>query len=350
MTAGQDRPQVPLLSVRGLRKVYPRKDGGTVTAVDGLDFDLFPGETMGIVGESGCGKSTAARAILHLAPPTSGTVIFDGHDLGTLDASAMRRLRRHMQMIFQDPIASLSPRMRVGEIIAEPMLVHGMGTAASRRDRVDELMRMVGLDPRVATRAPHQFSGGQAQRVGIARALATSPKLIVADEAISALDVSVQAQVVNLLIDLRDRLDLTFLFISHNLAMMRYISNRLAVMYLGQFVEIGPSADVFRAPLHPYTRALIDAIPVADPARARSRSRAVPAGELPSPDAPPSGCRYNTRCPHRTEICSCEIPKLRSVTRGGHARRVACHHAEILPETAQEDAPAATGRPKARQT
>ncbi len=339
MTTVEESGERPLVQVRELRKTYHVKGGRAVTAVDGLDFDVHHRETLGIVGESGCGKSTAARAILHLVRPTSGSVTFEGRDLGALSPADMRMQRRHMQMIFQDPVASLNPRMRVGEIIAEPLVVHGIGTAAGRLERVDELMAMVGLDPRLADRSPHQFSGGQAQRIGIARALATSPKFIVADEAISALDVSVQAQVVNLLIDLRDRLDLTFLFISHNLAMMRYISNRLAVMYLGQFVEIGPSRDIFDAPLHPYTRALIDAIPVADPSRARIRTRAVPTGELPSPGRPPSGCRYHTRCPHRTEICERLAPALRALPSQGRARMVACHHAETLPPVARAGAP-----------
>lgn len=320
--------QEPLLKVRQLRKTYHGKNGRSVTAVDGLDFDVNHRETLGIVGESGCGKSTAARAILHLVRPTSGTVQFDGCDLGSLDASGLRAQRRQMQMIFQDPIASLNPRMRVGEIIAEPMLVHRIGTPASRRDRVAELMQMVGLDPGLADRSPHQFSGGQAQRIGIARALATSPKFIVADEAISALDVSVQAQVVNLLVDLRDQFDLTFLFISHNLAMMRYLSQRLGVMYLGQFVELGPSSDIFRAPLHPYTRSLIDAVPVADPTRARTRSRAVPKGELPSPENPPPGCRFHTRCPYRDATCETLVPPLRAIPFEEGERLVACHHAE----------------------
>ena len=342
MTSLSDAKKSPLLEVRDLHLAYATRDGQRLTAVDGLSFDVSPGETLGLVGESGCGKSSAARAILHLARPSAGSVTFRGRKLGDLSLPELRAQRRHMQIIFQDPVSSLNPRMRVGDIIAEPLVVHGIGTATERRARVAELMTLVGLDPGLAGRSPHQFSGGQAQRIGIARALATSPDFIVADEAISGLDVSVQAQVINLLADLRERLNLTYLFISHNLAMVRYISQRVAVMYLGRFVEIGSSDAIFAAPLHPYTRTLLDAVPVADPVAARARGDAVPEGEPPNPRDPPSGCRYHPRCAFRTVLCAAEVPTLRALPGDAAARLVACHHAEQF----MSAAPLSTARTK----
>jgi oligopeptide/dipeptide ABC transporter ATP-binding protein len=324
----------PLLRVRNLTQHFPvrrgvlRRQVGMVRAVDGVSFDVVAGETLGLVGESGCGKSTTARSILQLLPPTSGSVRFDGEELTTATRAAMRARRRDLQMVFQDPYASLNPRMSVAAILREPLEIHRLGSAAARRVRVGELLNLVGLDASLASRYPHQLSGGQRQRVGIARALATEPRFIVADEPISALDVSVQAQVVNLMRDLGHQLGLTYLFIAHDLSMVRYLSDRVAVMYLGRIVEIAEASVLFDRPLHPYTQALIAAAPVADPrARRRAGAELVP-GEPPSPASPPAGCRFHPRCPHASERCRTEDPALRAPCEDDSSRRVACHHAE----------------------
>ncbi|HVQ29927.1 MAG TPA: dipeptide ABC transporter ATP-binding protein [Vicinamibacteria bacterium] len=326
--------KAPLVQVRDLRKHYPVKRGllrrqvATIAAVDGLTFDIAEGETLGLVGESGCGKSTTARALLHLVAPTGGEVRFQGTLLSALSPRSLRRARRDMQMIFQDPYASLDPRLKVAAIVGEPLEVHALGDRESRRARVQELLALVGLRPEHASRYPHQFSGGQRQRIGIARALATSPRFVVADEPISALDVSIQAQVVNLLDDLKHQLGLTYLFIAHDLAMVRHISDRVAVMYLGRIVELGSRDDIFERPLHPYTRALLSAIPIPDPALEARRARVVLEGDVPSPAHPPAGCRFHPRCPLATDICTREDPETRDLGTTGNPHRVACHHAE----------------------
>jgi oligopeptide transport system ATP-binding protein len=323
----------PLVEVRDLVKHFPiergflRRQVGSVRAVDGVTFDVRPGETLGLVGESGSGKSTTARVLLHLEAPTSGTVLFGGTALAGLEGEALRRQRRHMQMIFQDPYASLNPRLSVGRTLREPLDIHGVGTPQERRSRVAELLERVGLEPGAAERYPHEFSGGQRQRVGIARALATSPRLIVADEPISALDVSIQAQIVNLLQDLKEELGLTYLFIAHDLSMVRHLCDRVAVMYLGKLVESGTREEVFDRARHPYTRALIASIPVPDPERQAARAAPPLEGDVPSPAAPPPGCRFHTRCPFAIERCRAEEPVWREVA-PGHA--VACHRTEEL--------------------
>jgi oligopeptide/dipeptide ABC transporter ATP-binding protein len=322
----------PLLSVRGLEKHFPVERGviftkvvGKVRAVDGVSFDLAEGETLSLVGESGCGKSTTARLILRLLEPTGGSIRFAGEDITRMAPAALTPIRRAMQPVFQDPYASLNPRMTVGDIIAEPMEVHGLGDAASRRARVEELLRLVGLAPYHAQRFPHEFSGGQRQRIGIARALAVNPRLVVCDEPVSALDVSIQAQVVNLLKDLQQRLGLSYLFIAHDLAVVRHVSDRIAVMYLGEIVETAPKGKLYAAPRHPYTRALLSAIPVPDPGR--RRGQAALGGDVPSPMNPPPGCRFSTRCAHVIARCREERPALRPFA-DGHL--VACHRAEEL--------------------
>ncbi len=318
-----------LLKVENLVKYFPimkgafiRKQVGAVHAVDGVSFEIYKGETLGLVGESGCGKSTTGRAILQLHRPTSGSVIFEGRDLVKTKGEELRLMRRKMQMIFQDPYASLNPRMTVGEIIGEPVLVHGIMDRKASEKRVEELLSLVGLNPAYANRYPHEFSGGQRQRVGVARALALNPSLIVCDEPISALDVSIQAQVVNLLEDLQKQLGLTYLFIAHDLSMVRHISNRVAVMYLGSMVELATRDDVYYHPLHPYTQALLSAVPIPDPIAEEKRQRQILKGEIPSPINPPSGCRFRTRCPHATDICAEKRPEWREVTPGHF---VACH-------------------------
>jgi oligopeptide/dipeptide ABC transporter ATP-binding protein len=309
-----------LLDVEDLRKHFPIEGSDDVVrAVDGVSFAIFRGETLGLVGESGCGKSTVGRCLLRLIEPSGGQVSFEGRDVLALSKSELRELRREMQIVFQDPYASLNPRMRVADIVAEPLVVHGIGTKSERRDRVAELLRKVGLDPTYARRYPHEFSGGQRQRIGVARTLALNPKLIVADEPVSALDVSVQAQVVNLLQDLQRELGLTYLFISHGLAVVEHISNRVAVMYLGRIVEVASAAELYASPLHPYTQALLSAIPVPDPQR--KHQRVVLQGDVPTPINPPSGCRFRTRCPIAIEDCARIDPELREVS-AGHA--VAC--------------------------
>jgi oligopeptide/dipeptide ABC transporter ATP-binding protein len=302
-----------LVRASALYKHFPVEGSDDVVrAVDGVSFQIFKGETLGLVGESGCGKSTVGRCLLRLIEPTTGDVQFEGRTILGLSGSRLRALRREMQIIFQDPYASLNPRMRVGDIIAEPLVIHGIGTREERRARVADLFRRVGLDPDFAKRYPHEFSGGQRQRIGVARALALNPKLIVADEPVSALDVSVQAQVVNLLQDLQSEFGLTYLFISHGLAVVEHISTRVAVMYLGRIVEVADAAGLYENPLHPYTKALLSAIPVPDPAH--RRDRIILTGDVPTPINPPSGCRFRTRCPIAIDDCARIDPDLREIS------------------------------------
>jgi len=300
-----------LLDVKALKMHFPLTQGiifqrqvGAVRAVDGIDFFVEKGETLGLVGESGCGKSTTGRAILQLYKPTAGTVNFDGTELTTLGGEQMRKMRRRMQMIFQDPYASLNPRMTVGNIIGEPLEVHNLARGGEKTQRVQELLRVVGLNPYFTNRYPHEFSGGQRQRIGIARALAAEPEFIVCDEPISALDVSIQAQVINLLEELQDRFKLTYLFIAHDLSVVRHISDRVAVMYLGKIVELADRVDLYERPLHPYSQALLSAVPIPDPAVESKRKRIILTGDVPSPVNPPSGCRFHTRCWKAQQICS----------------------------------------------
>jgi oligopeptide transport system ATP-binding protein len=318
-----------LLRVRGLKKYFPitagfilQREVGAVKAVDGLDFDVFRGETLGLVGESGCGKSTTGRTILQLYTPTAGEIVFDGVDLTSLKGEALRKMRRKMQMIFQDPYASLNPRMSVGRIISEPLFVHNVGTPKERMERVQYLMEKVGLNPYFVNRYPHEFSGGQRQRIGIARALALNPTLIVADEPISALDVSIQAQVVNLLQDLQKEFGLTYLFVAHDLSMVRHICDRVAVMYLGKIVELAAADELYTNPLHPYTQSLLSAVPIPDPIAEKRRTRIILKGDVPSPANPPVGCNFNTRCPVAIEVCYRDEPELEEVSPG---HWVACH-------------------------
>ncbi|MCZ2818348.1 ABC transporter ATP-binding protein [Modestobacter sp. VKM Ac-2984] len=332
----------PILSVRGLEKHFPIKGGGlvkrtvgAVRAVDGIDLDLYPGEVLGLVGESGCGKSTTGRAILNLQPATAGSVVFQGRELVGLDRKQMRPLRRDIQLIFQDPYASLNPRLPVFDIVAEPMVIHGLTKdQAELRSRVRALVETVGLNPEHTNRYPAEFSGGQRQRIGIARALALQPKVLVLDEPVSALDVSIQAGVINLLEDLKNELGLSYLFIAHDLSVVRHISDRVAVMYLGRIIEIADQEELFSRPAHPYTQALLSAIPLPDPRRERARQRIIISGDVPSPANPPSGCRFRTRCQKfaneltdgQRELCLTVDPKLED--RGaGHLN--ACHYAEV---------------------
>jgi oligopeptide/dipeptide ABC transporter ATP-binding protein len=307
-----------------VRQGILRREVGAIRAVDDVSLEIRRGETLALVGESGSGKSTTGRALLRLVQPTAGSVIFDGTDITTLGVSGLRPVRPRMQMVFQDPYASLNPRMTVGSTVAEAMAVHRIGTRGTRTSRVIDLFDLVGLSRQFVDRYPHELSGGQRQRVGIARALATEPDFIVADEAIAALDVSIQAQIVNLLQDLRDELGLTYLFITHDLAMARHIGDRIAVMYLGQLVEIGPAVEVAARPLHPYTLALLSAVPIPDPVRESNRTHMVLSGEIPSPKNPPTGCRFRSRCPLATDICTTEPP----LAPAGADRLVACHHSD----------------------
>ncbi|MFJ5073147.1 ABC transporter ATP-binding protein [Streptomyces sp. NPDC088553] len=318
----------PLLRVRDLTVTFPgrRRGAGPIRAVDGIGFDVAAGETLGLVGESGCGKSTTGRTIVRLLEPTGGSVSYEGRDISHLSQRALKPLRRDLQMVFQDPHSSLNPRQTVARIIADPLLVQG-GTAADARKRAVELMELVGLIPEHIDRHPHEFSGGQAQRIGIARALATNPRLVVADEPVSALDVSVQAQIVNLMERLQRELGLAYLFIAHDLSVVKRVCDRVAVMYLGRIVEIGAKERVYAAPAHPYTRALLSAVPLPDPAAERSRERITLLGDPPSPAAPPPGCTFHPRCPKAREICRTEAPSLRTLV-PGEAREVACHFPE----------------------
>jgi oligopeptide/dipeptide ABC transporter ATP-binding protein len=322
-----------LLKVDDLRVEFRFREGifggGTIRAVDGVSFTLHRGETLGLVGESGCGKSTTARAILRIERIASGEIVLDGVPLHRLSASELRKQRRKLQMIFQNPGGSLNPRHRVGAIIAEPLVIQSIGTDEERDGRVAELLELVGLPADLAARYPHELSGGQQQRVAIARALSSNPSLIVCDEPVSALDVSIQAQIVNLLADLRSELGLAYLFIAHDLAVVRYIADNVAVMYLGKIVELGSSEDVYNTPLHPYTKALISAIPIPDAEVERTRDRILLEGDIPSPAHPPSGCRFRTRCPWAQQRCADEEPALRTAS-GDHL--VACHFFEDISE------------------
>jgi oligopeptide/dipeptide ABC transporter ATP-binding protein len=327
----------PILQLEDVKKYFPIKQGvaiqkevARVHAVDGVSFDVMPGETVGLVGESGCGKSTLGRCVIRLHDLTAGRVIFQGNDISEFSRKQMRPLRRELQMVFQDPYASLNPRKRVGAIIAEPLKIHH---EKDTKAKVQGLLEVVGLNPEHYNRYPHEFSGGQRQRIGVARALALNPKLIVADEPVSALDVSIQAQVVNLLDDLQDTLGLTYLFIAHDLSVVRHVSDRIVVMYLGKVVEISPAEELYRRPIHPYTEALLSAVPIPDLAVAAKRERIVLTGDVPSPINPPSGCRFHPRCRYATEICSAEEPAL---VDHGNGHVAACHHP-------LHDTPAVTG-------
>ncbi|MPZ99021.1 MAG: dipeptide ABC transporter ATP-binding protein [Dehalococcoidia bacterium] len=318
-----------LVEVRDLRMYFPVNAGlfiqrkiADVRAVDGLSFDVRKRETLGLVGESGCGKSTTGRAILQLHRPTDGTVNFDGTELTQLKGSNLRRFRRRMQMIFQDPFSSLNPRMSVGQIVGEPLAIHGLYKGQARRDRIEYIMNAVGLNPLFAKRYPHEFSGGQRQRIGIARALAVEPDFIACDEPVSALDVSIQAQIINLLEDLQDEFGLTYLFIAHDLAVVRHISDRVAVMYLGKMMELADSNELYENPLHPYTKALLSAIPITDPEIERKRERIILTGDVPSPLRPPPGCVFNTRCPIAVDECRERVPEWREAEPD---HWVACH-------------------------
>lgn len=321
----------PLVQVKGLKVHFPLPPAGLfqrerrwVKAVDGIYFTISRGETLGLVGESGCGKSTVARALLRLIEPTEGKILFEGKDLTRLNREELRRERRHFQMIFQDPFASLNPRMTVGDIVAEPLKTFNVLAGKALKQEVQNLLRWVGLDPRYIRRYPHEFSGGQRQRIGIARALALKPKLIVADEPVSALDVSIQAQILNLLSDLKKRFQLTYLFIAHDLAIVRHVSDRIAVMYLGKIVEMASYQEIYESPKHPYTQALLLASPIPDPIKekARQKQRQAPLGEPPSPITPPSGCAFHPRCPYAMLHCKTIIPPLKEYTEGHHT---ACH-------------------------
>ncbi|NLY67238.1 MAG: ATP-binding cassette domain-containing protein [Tissierellia bacterium] len=318
----------PLISVRNLKKYFDVGRGKTLKAVDGISFDIYPGETFGLVGESGCGKSTAGRTIIRLYEPTDGEVIFNGENIYQLSRNEMNRIRRNFQMIFQDPYASLNPRMPVEDIIAEPLDIHkAYKSNKERRDRVIELLKLVGLNEEHAQRFPHEFSGGQRQRIGIARALALNPKFIVCDEPISALDVSIQAQIVNLLKELQKDLGLTYLFIAHDLSMVRYISDRVGVMYLGHMMELATSEELYSEPIHPYTQALLSAIPIPDPEVQRNRHRIILEGDVPSPIDPKDNCRFVDRCRFATDRCRKEVPEFREIKKDHF---VACHRADEI--------------------
>ncbi len=330
----------PLLEVSDLVKHFPisagllfNKNVGAVRAVDGVSFSIKPGETLGLVGESGCGKSTLARTILQLLEPTSGSVRFEGQEIAGIGRRKLQPLRSEMQMIFQDPYASLNPRKRIGQIVGSPLKLHGIAEGAELRKEVEQLLDRVGLAPEHYNRYPHEFSGGQRQRIGIARALALKPKLIIADEPVSALDVSIQAQIINLLEDLQDEFDLTYIFVAHDLGVVRHVADRVAVMYLGKIVEIGPASEVYSNPVHPYTEALLSAVPIPDPRANRERKERILEGDVPSPADPPPACRFHTRCPYATEICSEVEPEL---IRHRGQQWAACHHPLDAGAQAQE--------------
>ncbi|MGC5397390.1 ABC transporter ATP-binding protein [Streptomyces sp. DT20] len=334
----------PLLRVEGLVKHFPIRKGllgrqvAAVKAVDGIGFEVFPGETLGVVGESGCGKSTMGRLITRLIEPTGGKVEFEGRDITHLSMGKMRPMRRDVQMIFQDPYSSLNPRHTIGTIVSAPFKLQGVEPEGGLKKHVQELLSLVGLSPEHYNRYPHEFSGGQRQRIGIARALALRPKLVVADEPVSALDVSIQAQVVNLLDDLQDELGLTYVIIAHDLSVIRHVSDRIAVMYLGKIVELADRKSLYSAPMHPYTKALMSAVPVPDPRRRGVKSeRILLKGDVPSPISPPSGCRFHTRCWKATEICKTQEPPLIALKTG---HQVACHHPENAPDQAPGEQPA----------
>ena len=327
-----------ILRVEDLKTHFPIRGGvtrrqiGTVYAVDGVSFSLNAGETLGLVGESGCGKTTTGRTLVKLLEPTSGRVFFKGTDITNLGGTKMKAVRREVQFVFQDPYRSLNPRMTVRAIVGEPYRIHGLASGSDLRARVDTLLESVGLTPEQADRYPHEFSGGQRQRIGIARALALDPQVLVLDEPVSALDVSIQAQVVNLLGEVQSRLGLAFVFIAHDLSVVRHISDRVAVMYLGKIVEIGTRTDIYNRSAHPYTQALLSAVPIPDPRKRGSRERIILTGDAPSPANPPSGCNFRTRCPKAQQICAEEEPQL--VDRFGHGHPSACHFAEVRPVVA----------------
>jgi oligopeptide transport system ATP-binding protein len=357
----------PLVSVEGVKKYFPIRKGmlqrevARVHAVDDVTFSVNEGETMGLVGESGCGKSTLGRCIVRLLEPTAGDIVFQGRSIGKLGAHALRPLRRQMQMVFQDPYASLNPRKRVGTIVSDPLRIHGIGERAGRKKQVEELLEAVGLSPEHYNRFPHEFSGGQRQRIGVARALALRPKLVVADEPVSALDVSIQAQMINLLEELQDEFSLTYVFIAHDLGVVRHVSDRIAVMYLGKLVELSPAEELYTRPIMPYTEALLSAVPIPDPDLSEQRERIVLEGDVPSPINPPSGCRFHPRCRYATEICSQIEPPLVDY---GNGHLAACHHplnvdketlarvtasAKHTPDTADETAlPEAPGKQRSQ--
>ena len=353
MPAETPAPSNALVRVEHLKVHFPilsgifQTESGRVRAVDDISFEIRKGETFGLVGESGCGKSTTGRAVIRLRNPTDGKVLFDGNDLMSLSRSELRKMRRRMQIIFQDPYSSLNPRMTVGSIISEPLETHKLASGKARLERVRELLALVGLNPNYTNRYPHEFSGGQRQRIGVARSLAVEPEFIVCDEPISALDVSIQAQVLNLLVELREKFGLTYLFIAHDLSVVRHISDRVGVMYLGKLVEVGPPAAIYETPGHPYTRALLSAVPIPDPKAERRRKRVILTGDVPSPANPPDGCRFHTRCwlyerLGRPEQCRTIDPELRVVATEHQA---ACHFAE---EALQSDVGVAHTSPEAR--
>ncbi|GGA91185.1 ABC transporter ATP-binding protein [Ornithinibacillus halotolerans] len=319
-----------LIEIKDLKKYFSvsrsffKSSGQEVKAIDGISFNIREGETIGVVGESGCGKSTLGRNIIRLQKPTSGNIVFDGQDITNLSDGKLKSFRRQMQIVFQDPYASLNPKLKIGEIVGEPLRVNKAGSSAERKDKVESLLERVGLETHYYSKYPHEFSGGQRQRIGIARALTINPKFVVCDEPVSALDVSVQSQVVNLLQDLQEEYQLTYMFISHDLSVVRHISDRVAVMYLGKIVELGDTKDIYENPAHPYTRALLSAIPVPNPREQRQRERIILKGDLPSPINPPKGCRFSTRCPLATDLCREVEPELESKV---NKQLVACHYA-----------------------